>query len=314
MANRSSADLVVAIFQAFRSQSVWKQAELARHIGIESRAVRRHLDELSRHGFPLHSEVEHPHVYWSIEKGFLPGGVSILEHEVPELLRLVARAPRSEFRDSIFARLLAQSGLEKTLERLPERVKGAQFSEAERFHVTVIEDAATQQVVLHMRYYSAHRGVVEWRRVSVYEEQLGPPARFLARCHRDGLLKWFRVDNVMAAELDSNTPFRPASREEVEAHRASSVGGFHTGAPAQEYEIFIRNPEARWAVRNAPCAVREFPAEGGARLITVNAGAPVLAAWIVSLGAAAHAVTPELRALARELALGSVQANAEDKQ
>ena len=51
--------------------------------------------------FHLEREEDHPHVYWSVPKDWFPGGVFFTRAQLPELLRLLGRLPRSKARDVV---------------------------------------------------------------------------------------------------------------------------------------------------------------------------------------------------------------------
>jgi DNA-binding HxlR family transcriptional regulator len=71
MGTRSASKSVVDILRAFQECRTWRQVDLARHIGVEVRAVRRRLLELEDVGLlALSMDREHPHVYWSVRKGW----------------------------------------------------------------------------------------------------------------------------------------------------------------------------------------------------------------------------------------------------
>src|SRR4051812_23690633 len=99
MGQRSNTETVVAILQAFLKTRTWKQIDLARHIHVGVAALRHHLDELQRNGFPLEREEEHPHVLWSVSEGWFPGAVLFESEDIPELLRQLSRLPRSKVRE-----------------------------------------------------------------------------------------------------------------------------------------------------------------------------------------------------------------------
>ena len=314
MGSRSSADTLAAIFVAFREHGTWSQADLAERIGVSVKTVRARLDELSAHGFPLVSEHDHPHVYWSVPRGWFPGGLLIAEQEVPELLRLLARSAPSPFRDRLYRRVLESSPQGRELAELAQRVVTGDPVPAEQRFLPVVEDAIARRVALRLRYFSAHRGALDWRHVSALEEVRGPALRFIARCHRDDRLKWFRVDNIADAKLDPGEPYRPTPPEDVEAFRMASAEGFHTGDAPLRCTVFVRDPESRWAARNTPCPMTEQACPGGVLLRAETSGVPRLAAWVVSLGAAARAETPGLRELVRALAAGALGASGGGEQ
>ena len=76
MNRRSEADTPARLLVAFLRQRTWSQAELAREVGIEVRAVRRRLNELRAAGVPLEDDEDRPHVYWSVPKRWFPGGAA----------------------------------------------------------------------------------------------------------------------------------------------------------------------------------------------------------------------------------------------
>ncbi|MFO0726429.1 MAG: hypothetical protein U1E65_21765 [Myxococcota bacterium] len=104
MDSRSSSTSAVRIFQAFLRQRTWPQAALAREVGIGAAQLKRLLEGLEQDGvLPLEREVDHPHVYWSLPKGWFPGGVFYQGSEVESLLRLLARSPKSKERDKLIS-------------------------------------------------------------------------------------------------------------------------------------------------------------------------------------------------------------------
>ena len=102
----------------------------------------------------------------------------------------------------------------------------------------------------HFYQFTANRGSEGTRYASVHRILLGPPARFVATCHRTGGLKWFRVENVSDAKLDTHEAFRDADPKTVDAHLRASLDGFHEGGPPQKHVFFVSNPDARWVARN----------------------------------------------------------------
>ncbi len=159
-----------------------------------------------------------------------------------------------------------------------------------------------------MKYYSANRGAVEQRRVSVQRITVGPPARFLAVCHRDGSLKWFRVDNVLGSRLDDTDEFRSAEGVAVDATMAASLDGFHGGGQPLACAFLVRDPASRWVSSNLLEGMVVEHAEGGVRVVMHTASVQRLARFVVGLGADAVSETPELAAMVRELAQGALDA------
>ncbi len=308
MGQRSTTETVVTVLQAFLQRRSWKQADLARHADVTVAALRKHLNELSASGFPLVREDDHPHVWWSVPKGWFPGAVLFDSDSVPELLRQLTRLPRSAARDRLIRRILEAAPRRPTVPPGAPTVLTRQSTESEESYLPLAEDAANRRISLAFNYFTASRGTVEWRHASVQRVVIGPPARFVAVCHRDGALKWFRLDNVLGARLDDTVPHRAADAAAVEAMLKESVDGFHRG-DAVRCVFFVRAPESRWVERNLPGSMTVEQAPDGLRFSTTTAGVIRLARHVVGLGAAARAETPELALLVAELARGALQSS-----
>jgi predicted DNA-binding transcriptional regulator YafY len=176
----------------------------------------------------------------------------------------------------------------------------------EEQYLPVIEDAANQKVTLQFRYFSASRGNEAMRHVSVHRVLLGPPARFVATCHRSDTLKWFRVEGVSDARLDKHEAFRDATAKDVDAYLHASLDGFHDASPWAKHAFFVSDPEARWVARNL---LEEMHAEevlGGIRVVLETSALDRLARYVVGLGAAAKPLTPALETEVAALAKGAL--------
>ena len=246
---RSQTETVAGIYQAFLQQRTWKQKALSKALDIGVEPLRRVLHELRERGMPLHREDDHPHVYWSVPKDWFPNSVLFKREEVPELLRQLRRIPHGPGR----ARLL-----ELVLSRLPsghapaapDLIVTRETSDQENQYLGVVEDSGNGRVALHMRYYTASRGVAGERHASVHRVIVGPPARFVATCHRSGTLKTFRVDSIMSARLDDAVPYIAADSAAIEAYCRASLDGFNEGGAPVPVSFRVRNPEARWVKNN----------------------------------------------------------------
>jgi hypothetical protein len=150
--------------------------------------------------------------------------------------------------------------------------------------------------------------VEEMRHASVHRVVLGPPARFVATCHRTGGLKWFRVENVSDAKLDAHEKFREADPKVVDAHLRASLDGFHEGGPPAKHVFFVSDPDARWVARNLMEAMQAEEVPGGIRVTVETSALTRLARFVVGLGAAAKPLTPGLEAEVTGLARGALEA------
>ena len=134
----------------------------------------------------------------------------------------------------------------------------------------------------------------------------GPPARFVATCHRARTLKWFRVDNVSDAALDAHERAVGAKDDAIHAFIAESLDGFHEGGPAQEVAFFVREPEARWVARNLMSGMKAEDRAGGIHVTVTTSSLGHVARWVVSLGAAVTCETPTLAAAVATIARGAL--------
>lgn len=308
MGQRSAGESVAAIIQAFVKRRTWQQAELARELELGVPALRKRLVELRRSGMPLRDERDAPHVYWSVPKTWFPGGIALEGKDVEALLRLLARMPASRERDRLIG---------AALDCLPGRAASSavvvtgRVSGAEERFLSEVEDAAERRKPLRFRYYSASRGSDSRRHASVHRVVAGPPARFIAVCHRDDKLKWFRVDNVFDASVDASTPFRDAPRSAVDDLVAGSLDGYHDPTAKKErHTFFVRQPEARWVAKNLLDGMRVEEESGGIRVLAETTAVSRLARYVVGLGEAAKAETKGLREEVLRLARGALASNA----
>jgi proteasome accessory factor C len=304
MGRRSPIESTIAVLGAFLQQRTWKQADLARHVDIGPRMLRKHLEEMERRGFPLEREEEPPQVYWSMRKGWFPGGVLLDGEHVDALIRLLCRLPKSKQRNQLLERV--SSALPDRAERASQLQAVLQDGSEESAFLAVVTQAAAERRALHLQYYSASRGSLDWRHVSVHRVVVGPPARMVARCHQSSTLKWFRVDGILNGRIDPTVTFQASSDEEVTAFSKASLDGFNAGDPPQEHQFFVVDPEARWVKKNLlPAMVAESTPDG--IRVTCNTSAPLrLARFVLSLAPLARAETPELAHLVRELATATL--------
>ena len=304
MGQRSNTETIVSILKAFLDTRTWKQADLARHVGVQAATIHTRLLELRANGIPLESQKEHPHVYWSVPKSWYPGGVLFTGEQIIQVVRQLSRMPKSKARNQL---------IESVLKYLPSREAGAAIVPAETTareeeYLPVIEDAATQRTALQFRYFTVTRGSENRRHASVHRVVLGPPARFVATCHRTGALKWFRVESVSDAKLDPHEEFREADPKKVDAHLRESLDGFHEGGPPVKHTFFVSDPDARWVARNLMEEMQFEEVPGGIRVSVDTSALKRLARFVVGLGNAAKPLTAALESEVAALARGSLEA------
>ncbi|MBX3226500.1 MAG: WYL domain-containing protein [Labilithrix sp.] len=305
MGQRRATETLFKIIAAFIDRPTWKQAELARELGTSSETVRRHLGDLVEGGLKLEREEDHPHVYWSVRKNWLPGAVAFKGEEAMDLLRLLGRAPPGALRNRLIAIAvdrLTRAGLAPAFD--PSTIQPAPASPEEEANLALIEDALAKKVALRMRYYTASKGRDSRRHVSVHRiDAIGARPQFIATCHVANELRRFRVSNVSEAKLDSTEPFRPTTKDALAKLDRESFGGFRDVGPVVRCAFFVRDPEAYWVARNLPddnIAVED--AKGGSRFVVETAGVLVLARFVAGLGEVARPETKELAAEVRAIA------------
>jgi predicted DNA-binding transcriptional regulator YafY len=212
--------------------------------------------------------------------------------------------PSSKTRSTLLRRIssaLPRQG--NTVERL-ESVLQPAGNEAP--FLTLVTDAAAQRSSLHLYYYSADRGALEWRHASVQRVVPGPPPRMVVHCHHSARLKWFRVDGIIDARMDPAVAYRLTAAADVDDYVARSLDGFTADDAPVEHRFFVADPDARWVARNLLPGMTTEAALGGLRVTCRTAAALRLARFVLSLAPVARAETPELAKLVHDLAAATL--------
>lgn len=263
--------------------------------------MRRHLDDLLLAGWPLEREEEHPHVYWSVPRGWFPGGLLLESAETAALLHLLLRVPTGPEHALLLKAVTSRAP--KLLADAVERVVPPRSSEVAEHYLPLLLDAVAGRLALRMRYFTASRGALTTRAVSVQRVLVGPPTRFIAWCHTSQALRWFRLDYASEVAKDA-ADFHEVDDDEVDAVLHSSVDGYQ-GKQLTHVAFFVRDPDARWVAGNLPDGLLGTSVEGGLLVEAETAGLLPVARFVVGLGASAECRSPELRSLVRELAEGA---------
>jgi predicted DNA-binding transcriptional regulator YafY len=301
---RSAIEATVGILGAFLRRRTWKQADLARELDLEPRALRGYLTELMRRNFPLEREEEPPQVYWSMSKDWFPGGLLLETVDVQLLLQLLCRMPASKARDKLMRRI--SSALPRQSNPVEHLESVLQGLGSEAPFIALVTDAAGRRSSLHFKYFSARRGALEWRHASVQRVLPGPPARMVAHCHRSGTLKWFRIDGIVDARLDPAVDYQQAAATDLDNYIATSLDGFASEAEPIEHRFFVAEPDARWVERNLIPPMTTEAVPGGLRVTCRTTAAVRLARFVLGLAPIARAESPELAALVTDLAASTL--------
>lgn len=306
MGQRGRTESVTAVMAALFTRKSWQQAELARQVGLSTEALRKLLREMVASGIEVEQSVEHPHVYWKRPKTWFPGGVLFKEELVPDLLRQLRRLSRSKVRERLLAVIAEQLPVRAKLAAAPPVVTRTS-SEQEETYVPIIEDSAARKIPLFMKYLTTSRGKISDRHASVHLVDPGPPARFIATCHRNDDLRWFRVDSLVSGRVDDRERFRDHDAAAVSAFRAASLDGYKgEGAPIA-CSFFVRDPEARWVCNNLLEGMQVETLHDGIRVRIETSAVLRLARFVVGFGAAAKPETSVLAETVIDLARGALE-------
>jgi predicted DNA-binding transcriptional regulator YafY len=310
MGRRSPAETLAAIVAAFHKQRTWRQVELGKEIGVDSRTIRANLELLAATGrFPLERLPEGAHVYWSLPKSWFPGGAAIAAEDVGPLARLLARAPRGKLRDRMLAMLLACAPPREPGAVALETMEPPPLGEKEDRMLELAQTAAAHRVALAVRYYTAGRGEETKRWLSVHRIETGEHPRLVAFCHKRNELRTFRVDRIRGALMDPGVRFQHVDEAEVTSFIARSVDGYHGDAKEPvRCVFFVGDPEALWVEGNLLSPMRATRVDGGIEVTVHTTGIERVARYVVGLGGAAVVSTPELREQVRALAQGALAA------
>ncbi len=304
MGRRSGTETAFAILRAFVQRRRRRQAELAGDLGLTVAGLRKHLLTM-RELMPLDDRREHPDVFWEVPRSWHPAGLLLDGADVARLVRVLSRAPRTKERDRLIERVVRS---EPRAAPSPN-VRADALAPEEEAVLDVVEDSLRMQLPLRMRYFSATRGDDGWRHVSVARVKPGPPARFIAYCHRANELRWFRVGNIGAGTLDRELRYRAVAGDLVDAFERESVNSYRANAAAMNAEtpscvaFVVRAPEARWCARNLPTgATCETLRDGSIRVTASALGLVPLARFVVGLGDAATCESEDLKRMVRQIA------------
>lgn len=252
MGARSKTETALRVLAALLEQRTWKQAELARHVGVETQTVKRCMEELEAAGVPLESQKDHPHVYWSVPKSWLPHGVTLPRELLVDMLRRVARSAMPGEHDRLLAHLVLAT---PELREMVTRVQAAHVADGTGFSSTVmaaLEDACDSHAVVLM-YRKSRRAPLESRVCS--------PARFvdrhqhlLVRCHVTGLSRRFRLNRIEQVHPVPDELYRPLTDDEVTQQLAGAVDGFRAPGDLVDvrFRLMGRPAEVGWMVEDLP--------------------------------------------------------------
>lgn len=271
---------------------------------MERKTLRRILVDLQAAGLRLEEESDPPNVFWSVPKTWFPGAVAFRGDDLADLARSLQLAPQSAKRDRLLGIIATTAtGIRGT--STASAILTRALSPTEESALVTLQEAVQSSQPLGVKYYTLSRGDLAWRVLSIHR-LLVDVGRFIATCHRDGSLKWFRLDGVQAVRPEPHEAFRAAPDAAVADLIDQSVDGYHSGQAPTVCSFRVDAANARWVKGQfqMPLDVEEGPLE--TRFTVTTSGLLPLARFVVGLGRAARVETPELLALVRQLAKGAL--------
>nr|WP_285891243.1 YafY family protein [Paenibacillus pasadenensis] len=209
--------------------------ELAYEFGVSARTILRDLQELSELGVPLYSEVGPHGGYRLLQERLLPP-IAFTEREAVAIFFAVQALRHYS---SLPFETETSAALNKFYTYMPEDVREridqmrgrvdfiTPVRQAKSPHLSVLLDAAIQQVVLHVEYKSKQqRGKREIQPVGIYTQ--GGLWYCLAYCFLRKSFRVFRCDRILSADPSNSPPLdlqqnHLESKEGLTRHEGETV-------------------------------------------------------------------------------------------
>ena len=303
MGTRDQYETVTKVIRAFADCHTWRQSELARHLGIESRRLRTILLNLDQSGMPLDKDDEHPHVVWSVPKKWFPGGVFFDRDDWDVLVQAVLHVPDDHKRKGMLAKLLRGNivgSVDEGIQKLERGILGQPVTAKVHAATLLVQQALLESKPLRIHYFSVSSQKLTYRVVSPQRFKTESHPRLVAYCHSNEELRWFRLDNVLEGELVLEGDLVEVSDEEVRRFIDASPDGYHDGTDT-EWSFLVEPSAANWVRRNLLPGMVVAHERTDGLLVRVRGGALVVARFIASLGGQATAQEESLRSLVLEL-------------
>ncbi len=316
MGARNSYETLARIFQAFAEKRSWRQADLARKVGVEPKRIRTVMTDLAEADFPFHGNVDKNDASWSVPPGWLAGGLLFEAEDWAVLVHAVLHVADPARRKRLLRRLLSLQSpttpLDSDVERLDQAIAPTTLGAEEHQKSITIEQAIIHKRALRLTYLSTHRRDISSRTIT--PERLEPHGRLVAFCHTNRELRWFRLDSMISVEMETEQAPRPSSPDEVARFLSMSVDGYRDGSD-ELHAFWVRSPESVWVKNNLLKGMSVEPEASSAGIrVVARGGALVVARFIAGLGGAAVAEGDKLRAMVRQVAAGTLKANGSENE
>ncbi|MEI8259143.1 MAG: hypothetical protein WCJ30_26035 [Deltaproteobacteria bacterium] len=143
-------------------QRRWEQSQLARHLEINVATLRRSLRRLQARDPSIASETDHPHVIWTVPRGWAPGALPLGAEGARALFHLLARTPGAT-RNELLGKVATLLPHAPAAGRMQQSVVVQALTEREETAFDVLCDATTFRQAVRMRYHSERSNEVETR-------------------------------------------------------------------------------------------------------------------------------------------------------
>ncbi len=298
MGRRSKTESIARVLCALLDQRTWRQAELARHVGVSSSTVGAILRDLRSGGIPLECESEHPHNYWSVPKSWFPNAVVIEGKDAAELIRLLLRLEQSSARDEFVRTLMTSAGVQAK----PSVSVGP--TPVDDSVLRALEDAIGGERAVEIRYAGGESR--SWRHITPAHIELRPRPRMIAYCHDSCAAKWYRLEKVERVQSSKRAAVL-LSPGEIAAFKRDSVDGYRDPSHDGELTFEVVGSDAAWVQSNLPSGVRFKKVSDGILVSASAAGREPLARLAVGLGASVRSMSPALAERVAALARGALE-------
>lgn len=278
MALGDAALVLASAIESFSERRAWTERDLARRLRATPASFQQTLALLVGHGWPLRLDGG----VWSVPDTWDPGGLRLSAPDLAELLRLLARMPRSRVRDVILSKLTY---------RLRQGNKPFLGGELADEYFLILTKAAKEREALDVLFYSRETGLPEIRTVSVQEAGASRGACWVVSYPFNTASRML-LDCVLDLRRRPDRPYMPADAlpRQPEALPKLRVA---FSVPQTKTRALLTVLPAGLALRHEGDRVH---AEGEVMALT-----PVARA-VLALGAGTEVATAELRGLVEALA------------
>lgn len=271
--------LLALAMERFAERRSWEERELARRIGTREQ-LQQVLAVLADQGWPLQVD----RGVWSVPEGWTPGGLSLSAADLAELLRLLARAPRSRPRDQI-------------LSKLTRRIRHGSWvtpfgADQPSDYRSVLEQSARDNRVLEVLYFSRETSVARPRLVSVQETATGARGACWVVSHPSNTATRVLLDSILDVRERPDLPYLVASEPLADP------------GPLARIRVALSVPrfKTRQLVAALPLGLSVGQEGDTLRVEGLTSALTPLARLVLALGAGIVIESPELRGLVDAIA------------